>query len=608
MVVAPVGRRAACGAGRLAAAVILLALALLAPGARAAHADKAFELVSLETTAFLRADATMAVTEVVTYDFHGGPFTVGIRSFEDDLDKIDELVVSDEEGPLVVDPPATSESGDYEWRLRRPVSDARMRFTLTYTVRGAVALGRDVADLNWRFLGTEHSGFGSVSITVVPPGVAVPATPETEDTDTSALRGFAHGPRNGRLEVAATGVTATATDVPAEQFVQLRVVMPISLFNTIGTEPLLGGILAQERQAADDEADAARQDEEHHDQAYLWTPLLSVGAFLGTALLWFAAGREPRSGAVLGDYWREPLEEPPAITITNLERGKVPVGRAFAATLVDLAQRGYVRITGERQERWGPDRTLHHYEWAGNAFGPEVTPWERTLADFVFRGQPRTDSIEVESWAKDHQAEAHRRLQSFEAAIRRDWTRRGWHRSGARLPVVLLFVLCVGCGGASYLLYRHTEQPVAWVGVGVAVAMFALGLKLLANRTPPGADAAAKAEGLRRFLRDFSRLEDAPVGHLILWERYLVFAVALGVADELVQGLHERLPALVADPQFSRWYAPPHGSHTRFDGFDVVGSTTASIVSASTPSSTGSSGGFSGGSTGGGGGGGFGAR
>ncbi len=589
---------------------LLLVLVVVSVGSigRTAHADKSFELVALETTAFLRADATMAVTEVVTYDFHGGPFTVGIRSFEDDLDKIAEFVVADDEGPLMVDPPASSVSGDYEWQLRRPVTEARMRFTLTYLVRGAVTLGRDVADLNWRFLGTEHSGFRTVSITVVPPGVAIPATPTSDDADTSVLRGFAHGPANGRIEVATTGVTATVTDVPAEQFVELRVVMPITLFNQVGPSPLLTGILAEERRIVEEDARRARDDDRHRDQAYLWTPLLSGGALLGTVLLWLAAGREPRSQQVVGEYWREPLEESPAIAITNLERGTVPVGRAFAATLVDLAQRGYLRIVGERQERWGPDRTVHHYEWAGKEFGPEVTGWERTLADFVFRGKVRTDSVEVEEWAEEHQAEAHRRLGAFEGAILRDWKQLGWHRGGPRLQIGVLFVLCAGCGGASYLLYHHTRQPVAWVGVAVSIAMFALGLRLLANRTPPGADAAAKANGLRRFLEDFSRLEDAPVGHLILWERYLVYAVALGVSDELVQGLHERLPALVADPAFSTWYVPPAGGRSRFDGFDRVGASTASIVSASTPSSTGSGGGFSGGSSGGGGGGGFGAR
>ena len=46
------------------------------------------------------------------------------------------------------------------------------------------------------------------------------------------------------------------------------------------------------------------------------TVLVVIGA-IGMAGLWFAAGREQRSTEVLGDYWREPLDEPPAVAITG---------------------------------------------------------------------------------------------------------------------------------------------------------------------------------------------------------------------------------------------------------------------------------------------------
>ena len=83
-----------------------------------------------------------------------------------------------------------------------------------------------------------------------------------------------------------------------------------------------------------------------------------------------------------------------------------------------------------------------------------------------------------------------------------------------------------------------------------AFLLFGAGSRLLMNRTQAGADAAARANGLKKFLKDFSRLEEAPVGHLILWERYLVYAVALGVSAELLQGLTTRVPAVANDPNF----------------------------------------------------------
>ncbi len=82
---------------------------------------------------------------------------------------------------------------------------------------------------------------------------------------------------------------------------------------------------------------------------------------------------------------------------------------------------------------------------------------------------------------------------------------------------------------------------------------------LLRRRTHAGAQRHAEWDGLRRFLKDFSQLQDAPSGHMALYERYLVAAVALGVADDLVEALQVRIPEVANDPTFATWYV---GSRT----------------------------------------------
>ena len=131
-----------------------------------------------------------------------------------------------------------------------------------------------------------------------------------------------------------------------------------------------------------------------------------------------------------------------------------------------------------------------------------------------------------------------------------------------------------------------------------------------------GARKHAEVAGLRAFLRDFSLVSDVPVGHLALYERYLVYAVALGVADKLVEGLRIRFPQL-ADPQsgFAPWYVSSSGWGTGgpsgaggFDKLSSLGSVgsfadqlSSSTASAFSPpsSSSGGGGGFSGGGGGG---------
>ena len=100
-------------------------------------ADKSFAIDALATVAELRSDGSMFVTERVTYRYDGGPYEFGIRSFQRNRNQIDDFTAADEQGPLEVIEPADSISGDWEWKLRGPTSDATVTYTLTYTNHGA---------------------------------------------------------------------------------------------------------------------------------------------------------------------------------------------------------------------------------------------------------------------------------------------------------------------------------------------------------------------------------------------------------------------------------------------------------------------------------------
>jgi uncharacterized membrane protein len=181
----------------------------------------------------------------------------------------------------------------------------------------------------------------------------------------------------------------------------------------------------------------------------------------------------------------------------------------------------------------------------------------------------------------------------------------------------LLYLLVVAAVAVFGIIGFANEAYVpggAAVGVAVVILCF---IGLLKRRTPKGAERHAEWEGLKRFLKDFSQLQDAPSGHMALYERYLVAAVALGVADELVEALRVRIPEVANDPNFAPWYVGSRvggaGSFSSIGDFSSgFASATASSFrpppSSSSSSGGGFSGGFSGGGGGGGGGGGFGAR
>jgi len=161
--------------------------------------------------------------------------------------------------------------------------------------------------------------------------------------------------------------------------------------------------------------------------------------------------------------------------------------------------------------------------------------------------------------------------------------------AGARIPLTV--VAAIACGAAYFLTGRviYRWDPVAY-----------LEHKRWLN--------------FRKFLHDFSAIEQAPVNLLAIWEEYYVYAVALGVATEFLKHvikLGEQRGTSLALPV---WYIGasglPGGSLASLGqglaGFDAFASNMSSMMSSfSTASATG--GGFSGGGGGGGGGGSSGA-
>ena len=62
--------------------------------------------------------------------------------------------------------------------------------------------------------------------------------------------------------------------------------------------------------------------------------------------------------------------------------------------------------------------------------------------------------------------------------------------------------------------------------------------------TDKGLEEAAKWKGLKRYMEDFSLLNEKEVPDLKLWEKYLVFATAFGIADKVIDQLKVKYPDL----------------------------------------------------------------
>ena len=126
--------------------------------------------------------------------------------------------------------------------------------------------------------------------------------------------------------------------------------------------------------------------------------------------------------------------------------------------------------------------------------------------------------------------------------------------------------------------------------------------RLWRRRTAAGQTEAERWEAFRRYLTDFPRLKEAPPATLELWERFLVYGIAFGIAERVLQGAHLHMPEELHNQSTLYWITPT-GDLGSGPTALAIGDLSSGFGSAlAPPASSGGGGGFSGGGGGAGGG------
>ena len=372
-----------------------------------------------------------------------------------------------------------------------------------------------------------------------------------------------------------------ALDIAPGQFVELRALYPREAFtSTSGMQVREGNGL--EQITADEAADAAayERDRERIDDALAspgrWLLLLlalgTLPALVIARLVFWRFGREPETGYDR-EYGRSRRRRPSPDSSRPCSARVAKAGAyEFPATLFDLDRLHHSRrarrdraehlgrapdgavlrpraLTGHagRPDHLGdlrhPRRRRRHLGRPGAALGVPRRDRGRAHRDGAALrglqggGQRRGDEPGLVPLARDRPARRRDRW-----ALRRSARSSRGSRStagAASYPrwsdVVLLGLAAAAFVNAAVLLGASTRR------------------KLWRRRNPEAAVEAERWEAFRRYLQDFPRLDEAPPATLALWERYLVYGIAFGIADRVLQAAHLAMPEAMAEASSIYW-------------------------------------------------------
>ncbi len=529
---------------------------------------------------------------------------------------------------------STSMEGEYavlRWEYR--AQDTTRRFRLRYRIRNAVQRYEDVAQFYWKAIEDEHAPIERVSITIIPPAPS-----------SKLFKVFIHSQAApGRLDIASdfTRADIEQTHIPTTSFVEVRAMLDPAIFTGAPMQSVqrYEQFLEEERQFAEREL---REAERRARIGKLIGLLMTIETPVALALsVWTLGylvityrryGREPELPPI--EYEREPPRDlPPAVVPAILTQSKAQptqVVQGFAATVLEGARLGYLRIEETEknallglvratERRYvltpeGREALMGNGSVNAGRKGRALEPFEKEALRVLFFEAGDGESVtegELKKWAEKtsgSKTQMYRFVEGWGKRMRTWFERQHFRLDDAESEKAknrFLVRLGIAGGLGTVLLFPmslFTVLPVSVIALIVALVS-------LSRRSPEAAREVQRWDAFKRFMSDFSAMRDAGPELLPLWERYLVYAVSLGVAEKFLRNLATLAQETAYELSQPGWYVSSSGE--RFSTGSMAGMTSfvqnLQNLTSALSSSTSSGGGFSGGGGGGGGGGSSGA-
>ncbi|PIT85093.1 hypothetical protein COU36_05270, partial [Candidatus Micrarchaeota archaeon CG10_big_fil_rev_8_21_14_0_10_59_7] len=480
----------------------------------------------------MQPDGSVLVSEKISFNFRGS-YTFAYRDFDFSRGGgVEGLAVY--EGAAAYSAACNKQPSTFcydgnmvTWYYR--ANDESRTFEVRYTLRDAVKAYDDVAELYWKVWGDEWA----VGVSYMTINVSLPKSLSNQ----SELRVWGHPALEGTIERRSNGAVLTVNNVPSEQWVEARVVFPAGILSsTAGARVMSGnglqGILEEERRWAEQGSGEDRTWLRYGAVAALFL-LFAIGVYC--YLKW---GKEP-AVRYQGVYERDiPYDYPPAIA-----GGLVGFGadqNDFNATVLDLVRRKYLGLKKIKTEKFlgvfgkGEDYEfsmlkkdkaglMEHEKMVLSAF-EDAGDGEKTTLDDLTKHLRKERGFFME-WKNAVKDEIEKRKLV-------DFTGLKWFRIFGIAPVVLSFLL-------SFM------DPFAFiVSIPTMSLYFLLDFywkAVMANRTQEGAEQNARWLAFKRFVSDFTLLKEKPPESVVVWERYLVYATALGEGKNVEKAMQVEL-------------------------------------------------------------------
>ncbi len=404
------------------------------------------------------------------------------------------------------------------------------RIVLSYRLKNAIALYSDVADFEWNYKISRKTGPGIRALSNMPEVIA--SYIEGARTDfkfylpSAGIHAWSYPLKQRDIKIGNNTVDyggqtgRFSSSVSLARGIDFRIAFP-------------SGIMAGNKI----DAEGLSKIENEEKIIGITRPLVKFAAPVLIAILlfllvYFAVGREYKTEGYEAVYERDiPYDYSPAIVSALVNQDtKEPKQEDFIAVILNLSTKGYLKFQREKNDY-------------------EITFINKDISALARHEQ---HAIEI---LKEYSTNGKLSFNFLKGLIEKDQTAfrimfREWQGNVKKEAVgmnffsaapairLLFYIFCFG-----FLIYGMGLGPfslmirdtVLFLGILCAIILvFAMNIifrQALPKRTRNGSLHYARWMNFKKFLEDFSELKRHPPESIVVWERYLAYALSLGVAD-----------------------------------------------------------------------------
>lgn len=576
-----------------------------------------YEIERLDIVANIERDGSLEVEERVIYDIgkiNGilynidalgyGKFTDLQIFYEDDGEfKQARNNTAPSEGNFTV----SVDDGLYKIKLYAPSQNERKEFIFRYNLTRGLTVYRDIAQLNRKMVGKEwQNSIGNISVTVNLP----------ENVKKDDIYAFGHGPLTGNIEILdGKSVRYTLNDYRPGEFLEVNLLFPKNILTSFN--PLLMKNKSALKEILDMEGKLAKEANDARKRAIIGFYLGRVVLVLAVAwwlflvvFIYLKNSKRYKVENEYGEYFRElPDDYSPSIAGTLVSRNLYPSGRELFAMLLDLVRKGHLKLEE------GEKTTTLILQESGKPLSEEekfILNWYiRELGD----GEKIVlESVEASIKGRGGAKEFNRNYERWRTIVYSDMLEKNLKmdkRDKFSTSLGIFTGIAYFIGGGMLVVYFQSELFILMILLGFILLPYTFSRKRASLEKEK---AISRWEAFKKFLVDYSNLEEAKLASIELWEHYFVYAVALGVAEKVAKGYSKIMSKKGEEStiiggrgyrnnSLMNMYLYSHAfrSMERNTSF-VAQRAMESVARSSRSSARGRGGGFSGGSSGGGGG------